>query len=338
MAQKRKLQVFVSSTYTDLKEERQAAVEAILTAGHIPAGMELFAAGDKSQMAVIERWIDESDVYLLLLGGRYGSIEPDSGKSYTHLEYDYALQSGKALFTVVIDEKFLEQKVKEQGIEVWEKENPHKLREFRSLVTGKLVKFWTDTRDIKLAIMQTLSEFDRRPELVGWIPGSEATNSGAIAEQLARLTKENSDLHEQLSKSSINATLYNGFTFEQMYALLNSETEIMNLFDLEVQSNFGEVAKVFGDDHPSLLHILFIWGRHYVNGSSVSDSVTSFGAAVPMALYEYGLLTKARDIKRTQYNFSTSGSQFYLRLRLERDVIQAREAFDKVYNASESSI
>jgi predicted Na+-dependent transporter len=53
MAQKKKLQVFVSSTYMDLREERQAAVEAILTAGHIPAGMKLFAAGDDSQMKVI---------------------------------------------------------------------------------------------------------------------------------------------------------------------------------------------------------------------------------------------------------------------------------------------
>ena len=53
----KKLQVFVSSTYTDLILERQAAVEAILTAGHIPAGMELFAAGDESQMEVIQRWI-----------------------------------------------------------------------------------------------------------------------------------------------------------------------------------------------------------------------------------------------------------------------------------------
>jgi len=45
----KKLQVFVSSTYTDLIEERQAAVEAILSSGNIPAGMELFAAGDESQ-------------------------------------------------------------------------------------------------------------------------------------------------------------------------------------------------------------------------------------------------------------------------------------------------
>src|ERR1700751_4385994 len=99
---KRKLQVFVSSTYSDLREERQAAVEAILTAGHIPAGMELFAAGDQSQMNVIKRWIDESDVFLLILGGRYGSIDPKSKKSYIQLEYEYACEMGKALFAVVI--------------------------------------------------------------------------------------------------------------------------------------------------------------------------------------------------------------------------------------------
>jgi hypothetical protein len=51
---KRKLQVFVSSTYSDLLPERQAAVAAILKAGHIPAGMELFTAADKSQMATIK--------------------------------------------------------------------------------------------------------------------------------------------------------------------------------------------------------------------------------------------------------------------------------------------
>src|SRR6185437_12937032 len=84
---RKRLQVFVSSTFIDLKAERQAAVEAILSAGHIPAGMELFAAGDESQMEVIKQWIDESDVYLLIFGWRYGSIDLKSAKSYTQLEY-----------------------------------------------------------------------------------------------------------------------------------------------------------------------------------------------------------------------------------------------------------
>jgi CRP-like cAMP-binding protein len=50
-----------------MRRERQAVVEAILKAGHIPAGMELFAAGDESQLETIYRWIDESDVFMLIL-------------------------------------------------------------------------------------------------------------------------------------------------------------------------------------------------------------------------------------------------------------------------------
>lgn len=46
---KKKFQVFISSTYTDLIEERQVAVESVLNAGHIPAGMELFKSGDRTQ-------------------------------------------------------------------------------------------------------------------------------------------------------------------------------------------------------------------------------------------------------------------------------------------------
>src|SRR4030095_4041730 len=98
---KKKLQVFISSTYTDMLVERQAVVEAILQAGHIPAGMELFAAGDESQLETIRHWIDDSDVFMLILGGRYGSIEPKSGKSYVESEYDYAVANKKPLFAAV---------------------------------------------------------------------------------------------------------------------------------------------------------------------------------------------------------------------------------------------
>ena len=53
---KRKLQVFVSSTFTDLIEDRQSAVGAILKSGHIPAGMELFTSGNQSQMRPNEKF------------------------------------------------------------------------------------------------------------------------------------------------------------------------------------------------------------------------------------------------------------------------------------------
>ena len=72
--------------------------------------MELFKAG-KSQMETIRKWIDESDVYMLILGGRYGSIEKESGLNYTRLEYKYALSKDMPIFAIVLSDSFLTQKI-----------------------------------------------------------------------------------------------------------------------------------------------------------------------------------------------------------------------------------
>ena len=47
-AARRKLQVFVSSTYRDLVRERLTAIEDYLGVGHIPAAMEQFNPGDET--------------------------------------------------------------------------------------------------------------------------------------------------------------------------------------------------------------------------------------------------------------------------------------------------
>lgn len=164
----KKLQVFVSSTYTDLIEERQAAVEAILDAGHIPAGMELFKAG-RSQMETIHKWIDDSDVYMLILGGRYGSIEEESGLSYTELEYRYALSKKMPVFAVVLSDSYLTMKISMQGLkETMEQIYPDKLIEFKSLVMTKIVRIVDDHKDIQISIHSTLNDFLYKYNLTGW--------------------------------------------------------------------------------------------------------------------------------------------------------------------------
>ncbi|HVA48724.1 MAG TPA: DUF4062 domain-containing protein [Pirellulales bacterium] len=207
---RRRLQVFVSSTYHDLIEERQAAVEAILAAGHIPAGMELFPSCDASQLQVIKEWIDESDVYLLIFGGRYGSIEPETGKSYSQLEFEYALQTNKPLFSCVIKDDALEHRTMERGRAVLELGNPSALQHFREIVTGKTVRFWSDAKDIKIIVGETLGHFSRREDLVGWVRPTERANISALADEIARLSKENSDLRQEFFTKAIpnRADLY----------------------------------------------------------------------------------------------------------------------------------
>src|SRR4028119_2333406 len=90
----KRYQVFVSSTFADLQEERAKVQKAIMQLDCIPAGMELFPAIDEEQLEFIKRIIDDSDYYLLIIGGRYGTVSPKDGISYTEKEYDYAVSKG----------------------------------------------------------------------------------------------------------------------------------------------------------------------------------------------------------------------------------------------------
>ncbi|MCK4604829.1 MAG: DUF4062 domain-containing protein [Deltaproteobacteria bacterium] len=197
---KKKLQVFMSSTYTDMLVERQAAVEAILRTGHIPAGMELFAAGDESQLETIRRWIDDSDVFMLILGGRYGSIEPKSGKSYIELEYEYATKNKKPLFAAAISESYLETKVKAAGTSAIETDHGTLLKAFRETVTKKICRFFGDVNELKLIVFESLSNFERNEGLAGWIRGSDVLDPKATLEEVSRLQTENASLRSQVEE------------------------------------------------------------------------------------------------------------------------------------------
>src|SRR3954453_13788879 len=96
----KRYQVFVSSTYRDLVDERREVIQALLELDCIPAGMELFPAANESQWDLIKRVIDDCDYYIVIVGGRYGSVTPE-GVSYTEMEFDYAVEAGKPILGFV---------------------------------------------------------------------------------------------------------------------------------------------------------------------------------------------------------------------------------------------
>ncbi len=71
----KRYQIFISSTFLDLIDERQTVLRAVLELDHMPAGMELFPAADESAWQLIRDVIDGSDYYVLIIGGRYGSLD-----------------------------------------------------------------------------------------------------------------------------------------------------------------------------------------------------------------------------------------------------------------------
>jgi Domain of unknown function (DUF4062) len=197
---RKKLQVFISSTFIDLRAERQAAVEAVLDAGHIPAGMELFTAGDESQLKIIHRWIDDSDVFMLILGGRYGSIETKSGKSYIHLEYDYAKKIKKPHFSVVMEQSMLEAKIKahELGSKLVETDNGPKFKEFKAEVSSIMCAYFNSLDQLRLQTSRSLRDIDPEDKLSGWVHGSEVIDPKSIIDKLDLLEKENALLRSRV--------------------------------------------------------------------------------------------------------------------------------------------
>lgn len=252
----KKLQVFVSSTYTDLKEERQAAVEAILDAGHIPAGMELFKAGNESQLKTIYKWIDESDVYMLILGGRYGSVESNSDKSYTQLEYEYALNKNIPVFAVVLSESFLTSKINLLGLsDVMEQKVPDKYRSFKSLVMSKIIRMVDDCKDIKLTIHSTLFEFINNYNLIGWTKGINNENNIEKISSLFRFL--NSFIINADDNQNANIFFYthinkyiNGYTKETSPIMYNYYTNIFlekNLVKKVIDNKTAEETIIITD-------------------------------------------------------------------------------------------
>ncbi|MFM0227089.1 DUF4062 domain-containing protein [Paraburkholderia dipogonis] len=196
----KKYQVFISSTYTDMKAERRVAVEAILDAGHIPAGMELFAASDRSQMEVIRAWIDKSDIFMLILGGRYGSIDPESGKSYIQLEYEHAVATEKPFFAIYLTDEAINNKVKELGTAAIEQNDTMKLNQFRALVKSKLCSEVSDARDIHRHVQKSINHLAEGRKLEGWVRASSLPDFSPQMEKMGALQTENAHLKHLLGQ------------------------------------------------------------------------------------------------------------------------------------------
>lgn len=167
---RKRYQVFVSSTYTDLIEERKEVSQAILKCDCFPAGMELFPASNKKQWTIIKQVIDDSDFYLVIIAGRYGSLGiDDSGKktSYTEMEFDYALSTGKPIIVMLHrNPESLPAKLVEKN-----KNNLQRLDKFREKASnGRMVSFWENKDQLHSAVLNSLHKaMADTPEAIGWI-------------------------------------------------------------------------------------------------------------------------------------------------------------------------
>lgn len=191
----KRYQIFVSSTFADLKDERQQVIQALMEMDCIPSGMELFPAQDDEQWDFIRRVINDCDYYLLIIGGRYGSLSED-GVSYTEKEFDYAVSIGLKVIALLHENP--------DEIPVSKSEvNPElreKLEAFRQKVSSKrLVKFWSDAKELSGLIALSLSKTIKAYPAVGWVRSDRISNEDVLSE-LNQVRKENEALKARIAE------------------------------------------------------------------------------------------------------------------------------------------
>ncbi|WP_305455529.1 DUF4062 domain-containing protein [Bacillus mycoides] len=316
----KKLQVFISSTFTDLQEERQAAVQAVLNSGHIPAGMELFKAADTSQKETIKNWIEESDVYMLILGGRYGSLDYETGLSYTHWEYEYAGKLKKPRFAIVINDDALNEKVSKYGADVLERENYPQYVEFKKEVLNKISKFYSDVRDIKIAVLESLKECEKNKKLTGWVSGSEVKDVNSLMKDNYNLLKENTQLQKQLQQLQLKMdkeTDIDGISFEEVKSCLKQKIYQPSKHEV-VHKTFGE-EKFDAYDLFSMCHSMFASGVTNQYGCTKLESFL-FHRLSPILL-QFGLVEKVKlaGVKYQRIQTSKIGLKFLRLITLEEN-------------------
>jgi hypothetical protein len=193
----KRFQVFISSTYADLKDERSQVIQTIMEMDCIPAGMEIFPAIDEEQLNFIKRVIDDCDYYILIIGGRYGSLS-DDGLSYTEKEFDYANEKGIKIIALIHSNPD-KLSIEKSDIEPAMREKLDSFREKAS--TGRLVKFWKKPEDLPGLVALSLQKTIKTYPAVGWVRSNKIGNPELLVE-LNDLRKENLILKEKIQEDT----------------------------------------------------------------------------------------------------------------------------------------
>lgn len=101
-----KLDLLISSTQRDLREHRDILHTYLLKSGFFVTLMELKGADSRTPLETIRSWVKQADVYVGLLGIIYGTKESTSGKSFTELEYDRAVELQKPRLMYILDKDY----------------------------------------------------------------------------------------------------------------------------------------------------------------------------------------------------------------------------------------
>jgi len=185
--------VFISSTFEDLRDERRSVQDTIIEVGDFPVQMESFPASDQDAFDLITSLLDQCDYYVLIIGGRYGTVSTDE-LSFTHREFRYAVAIGIPVLVMLHGDRG---KISAEKTEL-SQQGRRRLDAFiEEASTGRTRKTWTTVGDLKAAVLNALANAKQTKPRIGWVRGDAVANV-EILEQLNDVRQENAKFRDAL--------------------------------------------------------------------------------------------------------------------------------------------
>lgn len=204
-------------------------METILNFNCFPAGMELFPAVDEDIFEYIKRIIDDSDYYMLIIGGRYGSVD-ENGISWTEREFDYAVSQHKPV--IVFDHKDFT-KLSADKTDLDDKKRKKLIAFKKKASTGRLIKKWKNVDELDAAVAKSLPKVLEQQPGTGWVRADKDISKEAQKEfdkpkaEIEKYKKEAKRLDADLKQK------------DEAYIILNSSYQL----EKQQTKNFDKLVK-----------------------------------------------------------------------------------------------
>lgn len=178
----KRFQVFISTTYPDMQAARQALMLPFMDLGLVPMSMDLHLEDSHSLMPVAQRLINDCDYFVILLGGRYGTLSP-LGLSFPHREYIFAATKRKPVLALIHDQPLsLPEDAREPH-----REGQVRRDDFARLLETKVPSYrWRDERELAGLVARVMPEMMRQYPAHGWVRADAVASVGAEDAQTLR--------------------------------------------------------------------------------------------------------------------------------------------------------
>lgn len=143
--------MFLCSTYADLAEERGLVLDAIRRLQQQHHAMEFFGARSDSPIETCLDEVRKSDLVVVVVGHRYGSLVADRDISYSQAEYEEAVRLPRPVHVYI-------RRGEPTGNDAQEPEQQRRLDAFKALLSSRhTVAMFQDGQDLPVQVVADIS-------------------------------------------------------------------------------------------------------------------------------------------------------------------------------------